>query len=102
MKILFLIALAALALSLWSLAHPREIITEKTVIIEKQLQPAITYNITPSRPVLSTYKSYRWVESNAMRQWRSSIKTEDKYLPEHFGWELGQSGHWEEYTEQRN
>lgn len=98
MKILFLIAVAALVLSLWSLANPREVITEKTIVIEKEVQPIITYNITPSRPVPSTYKSYRWVESDAMRQWRNSIKTEDKYLPEHFGWELGDSGHWEEYT----
>ena len=102
MKILILIATVALILSLWSLANPREIITEKTIVIEKQLQPFITYNITPSQPTPSTYKSYRWVESDAMRQWRSSIKTEDKYLPEHFGVELGNSGHWEEYTEQRN
>ncbi len=97
MKILILIALAALAISLWSLANPREVATEQIIVIEKHLQPIITYNVTPSRPT-PTYKSYRWVESDTMRQWRSSIKTDDKYLPEHYGWELGQSGHWEEYT----
>ena len=101
MKILILIVIVALILSLYSLANPREVITEQIIVIEKEVQPVITYNITPSRPVSSTYKSYRWVESDAMRQWRSSIKTEDKYLPEHFGWELGDSGHWEEYTAPR-
>lgn len=97
MKILIAIALVALAISLWSLANPREVITERTIIIEKELQPVITYNVTASRPTPQIVKRYRWVESDAMRQWRSSIKTEDKYLPEHFGVELGQSGHWEEY-----
>lgn len=95
MKILISIALVALAISLWSLANPKEVIIEKTIVIEKQTQPIITYNITPSRPVPSTTESYRWIESDAMRQWRSSIKTKDKYLPEHFGVELGNSGHWE-------
>ena len=98
MKILAVAVIVALALSLWSIANPREVTTEKTIVIEKQIQPIITYNITTSRPASSTYKSYRWVESDAMRQWRSSIKTSDKYLPEHFGVELGNPGHWEEYN----
>ncbi len=101
MKILILIAIVALAVSLWSLANPREVIIEKTIVIDKQLQPTITYNVTPSRPAPTTYKSYRWVESDAMKQWRNSIKTEDKYLPEHFGVELGNAGHWEEYYIQK-
>lgn len=95
MKILISIALLALAISLWSLANPREVITERTVIIERELQPVITYNVTASRPMPASTESYRWIESEGMRQWRSSIKTADKYLPEHFGVELGDSGHWE-------
>lgn len=97
MNILILIATVAILLSAWSLANPREIITEHTIIIEKEVQPITTYNVTISRPTPAYYKSYRWVESEAMRQWRTSIKTEDKYLPSHYGWELGDSGHWEEY-----
>ncbi|MCK4414916.1 MAG: hypothetical protein KAY32_15385 [Candidatus Eisenbacteria sp.] len=95
MKILIAIATIALIISLWSLANPREVITERTVIIEREVQPIITYNVTASIPAPATTESYRWVESEGMRQWRSSIKTSDKYLPEHFGVELGDSGHWE-------
>ncbi|GAH81738.1 unnamed protein product, partial [marine sediment metagenome] len=41
--------------------------------------------------------TYHWVESDSYHQWKNSVKTEDKYLPSHFGLggSLSSSGHWE-------
>lgn len=98
MKFLISIALAALAVSLWSLANPREVFIEKTVIVEKEIQPVITYNVTASRPAPQVVKMYRWIPSEAYTQWKNSVKTADKYSLEHFGLgEPGSSGQWEEY-----
>ena len=91
------IAITALVLSLCSLLSPQQVIVERTITIEREAQAVD--ETSPTQPSLPTYiqpTRYRWMESASYYQWKNSFKTEDKYLPSHFGldgWNL--SGYWE-------